>query len=66
MINFSFYYIFPQLQDGKSVMTKIYNTLGRSRGKKELENNHFGGDDIPVRFSFINVILCNFYGFQSM
>ena len=30
------------------MMTKIYNTLGRSRGKKELENNHFGGDDLPV------------------
>ncbi len=29
------------------MMTKIYNTLGRSRGKKELENNHFG-DDMPV------------------
>ncbi|XP_022095227.1 myosin-VIIa-like isoform X1 [Acanthaster planci] len=25
-------------RDGKSVMTKIYNTLGRTRGKKELED----------------------------
>eukprot|EP00057_Strongylocentrotus_purpuratus_P025453 XP_011679927.1 PREDICTED: myosin-VIIa [Strongylocentrotus purpuratus] len=34
-------------RDGKSVMTKIYNTLGRSKGKQTAEQMMIGDDMIP-------------------
>ena len=53
--DFSFLVYVCTPQDGKSVMTKIYNTLKRTRGKKELEEARENmKDDGLVRASLIS------------